>query len=127
MKKHILLLLTLILQSLFSAFGQQISYLQLARIHNDTESSITSCFLQDPSGLIWFGSNAGLLSYDGYTAHAHFEYGTENNVRIYCGICIGDCFYLGTDNGILIYNYKTDHYLPAPVSFPPDVRSIARQ
>lgn len=127
MKKHILLLLTLILQSLFSAFGQQISYLQLERIHNDTESSITSCFLQDPSGLIWFGSNAGLLSYDGYTAHAHFEYGTENNVRIYCGICIGDCFYLGTDNGILIYNYKTDHYLPAPVSFPADVRSIARQ
>ena len=107
--------------------GQQTSYLQLERIHNNTESSITGCFLQDPSGLVWFGSNAGLLSYDGYTAHSHFTYGTKSNVRIYCGIRADDFFYLGTDNGVLVYNYKTDSYQDTRATFPTDVRCIVRQ
>lgn len=127
MKKTVLLPLLLITQTVFPALGQQIFYMQLERIHDNTGSSIVSCFLQDPSGLIWFGSNAGLLSYDGYTTHSHFEYGSRNNVRIYCGTCVGDCFYLGTDNGVLIYDYKTDNYLECDISFPPDVRCIARQ
>lgn len=127
MKKHVLLTLLAVLTILLPGFGQQVSYLQLERIHHNTESSIVSCFLQDPSGLIWFGSNAGLLSYDGYNTHAHFEYGTGNNVRIYCGLCVDDRFYLGTDNGILIYDYKTDRYLDTPVRFPSDVRCIIRQ
>lgn len=125
MKRPVLLPLLLAIHIVFPTFGQQISYMQLERIHDNTGSSIVSCFLQDPSGLIWFGSNAGLLSYDGYTTHSHFEYGSRNNVRIYCGICVGDCFYLGTDNGVLIYNYKTDNYQEGDISFPADVRCIA--
>ena len=71
------------------------------------------------------GSNAGLLSYDGYTIQSHFEYGKNSNVRIYCGVVAGDSIFLGADNGLLIYNYKTDHYVTAEVSFPNDVRSLA--
>lgn len=127
MKKHTLLTMLVLLTIIFPVSGQQVSYLQLERIHYNTNSSNTGCFLQDPSGLIWFGSNAGLISYDGYNTHAHFETGTENNTRIYCGLCVDDNFYLGTDNGLLVYNYKNDCYLDVPVRFPSDIRCIARQ
>lgn len=106
-------------------YGQQMSYLQLDRIPLQADASTISCILQDQSGLIWMGSNAGLLSYDGYTIQSHFEYGKNSNVRIYCGVVAGDSIFLGADNGLLIYNYKTDHYVTAEVSFPNDVRSLA--
>ena len=88
-------------------YGQQMSYLQLDRIPLQADASTISCILQDQSGLIWMGSNAGLLSYDGYTIQSHFEYGKNSNVRIYCGVVAGDSIFLGADNGLLIYNYKT--------------------
>ena len=88
-------------------YGQQMSYLQLDRIplQIQADASTISCILQDQSGLIWMGSNAGLLSYDGYTIQSHFEYGKNSNVRIYCGVVAGDSIFLGADNGLLIYNY----------------------
>ena len=70
------------------------------------------------------GSNAGLFSYDGYNLQPHFEYGKSNNVRIYCGVTAGDSIFLGTDNGLLVYNYRTDQYLTPDVDFPGDVRSL---
>ena len=85
-------------------YGQQMSYLQLDRIPLQADASTISCILQDQSGLIWMGSNAGLLSYDGYTIQSHFEYGKNSNVRIYCGVTAGDSIFLGADNGLLIYN-----------------------
>lgn len=60
-------------------YGQQMSYLQLDRIPLQADASTISCILQDQSGLIWMGSNAGLLSYDGYTIQSHFEYGKNSN------------------------------------------------
>ncbi|WP_071146783.1 hybrid sensor histidine kinase/response regulator transcription factor [Bacteroides ihuae] len=108
--------------------GQKMSYQIFENINLSPEASVISCFLQDSEGLVWVGSNKGLFSYDGYSAQQHFTFGSKSNTRIYCGVIVNDTYlYLGADNGVLIYNYKTDQYEEAEVHFPSDVRTIALQ
>lgn len=110
------------------ALGQKANYQQFENIYPGVEASVISCFLQDDEGLIWIGSNKGLFSYDGYSSQQHFTYGEHNNTRIYCGIIIENTYlYLGTDNGVLVYNYKTDKYEQPKANFPTDVRTMALQ
>lgn len=105
--------------------AQKVNYQQFDNIYPGAEASVISCFLQDSEGLIWIGSNKGLFSYDGYATQPHFTYGERNNTRIYCGIIIADTYlYLGTDNGILVYNYRTDKYEQPSAEFPTDVRTL---
>lgn len=107
-------------------YGQKVNYQQFENIYLGTEASVISCFLQDSEGMIWIGSNKGLFSYDGYSTQQHFTYGELTNTRIYCGIIIDNTYlYLGTDNGILVYNYRTDRYEQPEVDFPTDVRTMA--
>lgn len=110
------------------AYGQKVNYQQFDNIYLGAEASVISCFLQDSEGLIWIGSNKGLFSYDGYSTQQHFMYGERNNTRIYCGIIADNThLYLGTDNGILVYNYRTDKYEQPETDFPTDVRTMALQ
>lgn len=97
-------------------------------INLSTEASVTNCFLQDEQGMIWIGSNKGLFSYNGYSVQSHPAPDEQSNAWIYCGQIINDTFlYLGTDNGMLVYNYKTDLYETPPITFPADIRSLALQ
>ncbi|CDA84767.1 two-component system sensor histidine kinase [Bacteroides sp. CAG:754] len=110
------------------AYGQKVNYQQFDNIYLGAEASVISCFLQDSEGLIWIGSNKGLFSYDGYSTQQHFTYGERNNTRIYCGIIADNThLYLGTDNGILVYNYRTDKYEQPETDFPTDVRTMVIQ
>lgn len=111
---------------LLPVYGQKASYQIFENIYLNTEASVISCFLQDKQGLIWIGSNKGLFSYDGYSTQSHFTLGEQSNTRIYCGVIVDDTYlYLGADNGILIYNYKTDRYETPGITFPSDVRTLA--
>lgn len=77
--------------------------------------------------MIWVGSDKGLFSYDGYSAQPHFGFGEKSNTRIYCGEVVDSTYlYLGADNGLLIYNYRTDAYEDTGVDFPTDIRALAR-
>lgn len=111
-----------------NVYGQKVNYQQFDNIYLGAEASVISCFLQDSEGLIWVGSNKGLFSYDGYSTQQHFTYGEHSNTRIYCGIIADNTYlYLGTDNGILVYNYRTDKYEQPETDFPTDVRTMALQ
>lgn len=106
--------------------AQKPDYKLFENISLGTEASIISCFLQDTQGLIWIGSNKGLFSYDGYSIQPHFTFGEHSNTRIYCGEVIDSTYlYLGADNGLLIYNYRTDKYEDRGVDFPTDIRALA--
>jgi len=108
------------------ASGQSAAYQSFDNISLGTEASVINCFLQDNQGLIWIGSDKGLFSYDGYTVQQHFTPGEQSNSHIYCGIIIDSTYlYLGADNGLLIYNYRTDRYEKLQVSFPSDIRALA--
>lgn len=109
-------------------YAQKANYRQFDNIYLGAEASVISCFLQDSEGLVWIGSNKGLFSYDGYSTQPHFTYGEHSNTRIYCGVIIDNTYlYLGTDNGILVYNYRTDKYEQPDTAFPTDVRTMTLQ
>ena len=130
MRERITTILFLILAycSSGNVYGQKVNYQQFDNIYLGAEASVISCFLQDSEGLIWVGSNKGLFSYDGYSTQQHFTYGERTNTRIYCGIIADNTYlYLGTDNGILVYNYRTDKYEQPDTDFPTDVRTMVLQ
>lgn len=122
--------LSIILILLYTSFsqklhGQHANYNFLENISLNTEASVVGCFVQDTQGLIWIGSDKGLFSYDGYSTQPHFTFGHPSNTRIYCGTAPDDChLYLGADNGLLIYNYRTDCYEEPPAKFPTDIRAM---
>lgn len=107
--------------------GQSLNYQVFDNIDLNTEASVITAFVQDPQGLIWIGSNKGLFSYDGYTSRQHFTLGERNNTRIHCGIVVDSTWlYLGSDNGLLVYNYRTDQY--EEINIPPltDIRILVQ-
>lgn len=106
--------------------GQKSDYRLFDNISLGTEASAISCFLQDTQGMMWIGSNKGLFSYDGYSSQPHFTFGERNNTRIYCGEVVDSTYlYIGADNGLLIYNYRTDAYEEPEIDFPTDIRTLA--
>ncbi len=123
---HIRFLYTfLFLLSTLLVTGQKVNYQTFSNINLNSEASSINCFAQDAQGLIWIGSNKGLFSYDGYTAQQHFSFDSKTNTQIYCILVLDDTYLcLGTDNGILFYNYKTDSYKNTDLKFPPDVRAM---
>ena len=113
----------------FPAFGQYFNYQTFTNILPSPEASTVYCFAQDNQGLIWLGTNKGLFSYDGYATHQHFAYGEKSNTSVHCILHIGDNhLFLGTDNGILKYNYRTDRYDEIEnTEFPANVRTMAKR
>jgi len=110
------------------AYGQKAKYQTFENINLGTGASVIGCFIQDSQGLIWIGSNKGLYSYDGYSVQSHFIVDERSNTQIYCGVIVDKTLlYLGTDNGILIYNLQTDRYEQTPAEFPTDVRTLSLQ
>lgn len=106
-------------------YGQKSEYHLFDNINPAIGASVIGCFLQDTQGMIWVGSNKGLYSYDGYSVQPHFTFGDVSNTRIYCGTVADSTYlYLGADNGLLIYNYRTDAYEKPKVKFPTDIRTL---
>ena len=90
-------------------------------------STAANCFVQDSEGMIWVGSEKGLYTYDGFSIYPHYELGKLSNTHIYCAIRVGNSrFYLGSDNGLLIYNYRTECYENNPSIAPRDIRCMVR-
>ena len=110
--------------------AQTDSYREFENIYLNTDASVVNCFIQDKQGAVWMGTDKGLFSYNGYSMQRHIFPFTDNNnpsnTKINCGILLdAKHLCLGSDNGILIYNLKTDAFEKSEVNFPSDVRSLA--
>ncbi len=89
------------------------------------DASAVSAVAQDKYGMMWLGTERGLYSYDGYRAVARFAQGASQGVRIY-SLCVDDdLIYLGTDNGVQIYDIRLGRYLDAPKKNLTEVRALA--
>ena len=125
-KKVYIVFLFLILVLHPFLYGQNVEYQMFDNISMENKFSSVCCFTQDSKGLVWIGSEKGLFSYDGYALQQHFTLGTSTNTRIYSGILVNNKYlYLGSDNGILIYNCVTDKYEKTPSILPTDVRALS--
>ncbi|MDO3695562.1 ATP-binding protein [Wenyingzhuangia sp. chi5] len=106
-------------------FGQYTKYQFFNNSLLSLEANSVRCFLQDNQDLMWVGTNRGLYSYDGYESFPHFVSGNDEERVINCGLFYKeDYILLGTDRGILVYNYKYDKYIPFEIEFSKDIRSM---
>lgn len=127
MKKTPLFLFILLTYCVFSLHGKRLNYGTFDNITLLPEATFIGFFTQDPTGVMWIGSDQGLYSYDGYTAQAHYKTGTPSNAKLHCGLVLDEQrLFLGTDKGVLIYNYQTDRYETPDIDFPSDVRTMLR-
>ncbi len=90
-------------------------------------TSSVYCFAYDRHGTVWMGTDCGLYSYDGYNTYPHFRLKTEENTRIHSIYIIGETIYLGTDNGLFLFDIRHERYLTVPGNTPKDIRAIAFQ
>jgi signal transduction histidine kinase/ligand-binding sensor domain-containing protein/CheY-like chemotaxis protein/AraC-like DNA-binding protein len=113
--------------SLWPARMNAQTYKNFRQIPTDADASMIVNIIQDSYGMVWVGTNNGLYSYDGYTMYAHNKGPKYVKTHIYCSLNMdGGRLFLGTDNGLLIYNYRTDSYEPVPIRFPRDIRAMAK-
>lgn len=91
----------------------------------DMNVSMVEAIEQDCNGRIWFGTNCGLFSYDGYTINYHSQ-------RV-CGSHIysihdveDDALYVGTDFGLWAYDHKKGDFRKWLEGSPSSIRSIVQ-
>lgn len=110
--------------------AQSLDYKEFSNITFSPEASVVNCFIQDPQGMLWQGTDKGLFSYNGHSTQEHTSSASasqnQSTTKINCGILLDSThLYLGCDNGILIYNIENDQYEKNPVIFPSDIRALA--
>ncbi len=109
---------------LATRIGASASGVRFANMRVDGASTVCS-ISQDRDGMMWIGTEHGLYSYDGYRMVPRFGQGSAQNVRIYSMCIEGDIIYMGTDNGLLLYDIARADYMPSPSARLSEVRSIA--
>jgi len=74
---------------------------------------------------MWIGTNKGLYNFDGYESFPRLTPGRSESLMVNCGLFYkNDFLLLGTECGILLYNYKFDKYVPFEIKFTGDVRAM---
>lgn len=125
---QLVLKLTLIFTGLWSSIlvmGQDMNYQSFDNFILSREANSVRFFLQDEQDLLWIGTNKGLYSYDGYESLPHFEPGSTENRLIHCGLFYQSHYLLmGTERGILMYDYLHEKYVPFEVDLKMDIRAM---
>jgi ligand-binding sensor domain-containing protein/signal transduction histidine kinase/DNA-binding response OmpR family regulator len=91
------------------------------------DASPVNCVVQDFQGLIWFGTNRGLYSFDGNTTRLHANDANNHRDVIYCALMVDTArIWLGSDMGLLVFNAVTEQFENAPPDLPADIRALCR-
>lgn len=113
------------LVGIFTASAQAVDFHYFRNISLDAKASTVHAFAQDSLGLLWLGSNNGLYHYDGYTLHAAVDGKPEYQTYIYSIVVLdGSRLALGTERGVVLYNYKKDCYEDLPMVNVSEVRAL---
>lgn len=74
-----------------------------------------TCVTQDVNGLIWIGTNGGLQSFDGYNLQSYDYYKPTDRIRYLhdriTSLAADSCnLWIGTESGLLRFNYNQGNY-----------------
>lgn len=109
------------------ASAQTIGYRSFRNVIAGGGATTVSAFAQDSLGMMWFGTNKGLVSYDGYVTRAHHGQNDSTNTYVYSIEVLDErLLCLGTEHGVLFYDYQSDTYQSNTTRFPSDVRALLR-
>ena len=115
----LLVLLTLLSPSLATA--QTFDNVSIA------EAPSVCSFAQDEQGILWFGTEHGLYSYDGYRTIPH-NTNTDNatvNTRVHSILMRNNMLYMATERGLLVYDIRKGRYEELPARNEGDIRAVA--
>lgn len=73
------------------------------------DNSPIHCVVQDETNLVWLGTEHGLYLYDGYRCIPRHTAGERLRSTIYCMDSKNGLLFLGTPEGLLIYNAQDDN------------------
>lgn len=117
--RDVSIIVYLIFCLLTNVFGQDFRFRKITSnqgLSHNTVYAIT----QDENGFMWFGTREGLNRYDSYSVKNYYikdsRLGASTN-KISSLLCYKSIIYVGTDNGLYVYDSKTDQ-LKASRIFP---------
>lgn len=122
----ILFILSLFFQPLWASLCAHTSEQMTFRNIDVPGSSVVLSFAQDEEGMMWLGTLAdGLYYYDGYGCYSS---AMPDSLRcsVYNMVAEGDSIYMGTEQGLLIYDRKTRGCHKPSQSNTTDARAIVR-
>lgn len=110
-----------------SLFTANYDYTYFRNVTTQKGSSVVRTICQDAKGMVWFGSEHGLMFYDGYGTHLRmYDKAGEWNT-IHCILPFDEShLYIGTGEGLAIYNLPLQQYEETPKIFEPlhEVRAL---
>ena len=122
--QKLIIFIILLLSAVSSEIKAAVGLKSFETVKIDAAANNVYALCQSSDRLIWVGTNQGLLNFDGYTAHKCYVPGGHGNIAVYCITEVDGLLYLGTDDGVLIYDARTDRYVEHGITFPNDVRTL---
>ena len=115
----LLVLLTLLSPSLATA--QTFDNVSIA------EAPSVCSFAQDEQGILWFGTEHGLYSYDGYRTIPHNTNpdNTTASTRVHSILIHHNMLYMATECGLLVYDIRKGRYEELNAKNDGDIRAVA--
>lgn len=89
----------------------------------DGKKTAVFCIFRDSRGIMWLGTNSGLFFYDGVTTHPVGEteiFGTQ----VYAIVEKNNKLYVGTNNGLLLYDYNSGQVKACDIDSPKEIRTL---
>lgn len=104
-------------------FAKNINSESFENIYLEGDATTVTCFAQDQSGLMWFGTNNGLYSFDGFQINDYSH--ISEKTRIHCMLVLdASIMCIGSDNGLSFFNYQNDKLINKSIKFPMNIRSL---
>lgn len=121
-------LLVVVATLLFPSYGKSAPQLpepelSWKNVAVDNKKTAVFCIFKDSRGLMWLGTNSGLYFYDGVTTHpigGNELYGTQ----IYSILERKDKLYIGSNNGLLVYDYLSGGVRVYEKETPKEIRTM---
>lgn len=87
-------------------------------------SNCVRAIVQDEDGFIWFGSDGGLVRFDGTATKVFSPIGNNGSDYIYVlSICRnGRGLLVGTDRGVYTYNPVNESFIPMKLNYAPGIK-----
>lgn len=114
--------------SIYHPLNRNQSYQTFKNISLPVDANLVNTVFQDCSGMIWFGTQRGLYSYNGYDLHEYHDAMYPNGNPIFAIMQVGEEYLcLGTDHGIRWFNLTSENIEDSygDIIFSPAVRSLA--